>query len=119
MSVGETLPRCSYWELFLWILRRRSRFRVSGYSMTPLLQPGEEILVDPQAYRHHSPKLGDIVVARHPERHDLQLVKWIGAVRRDGQCFLIGNNLTESTDSRTFGWVSSDCLLGRVTSRFQ
>lgn len=59
---GEMLPRCSYWELFLWILRRRSRFRVTGNSMTPLLQSGEEILVDPQAYRRIAPQPGDLVI---------------------------------------------------------
>lgn len=87
--------------------------------MTPLLQPGEEILVDPQAYRNMAPQPGDLVIAKHPERDGLQLVKWVSDVRGDGQCFVVGHNPAESTDSRTFGWIGSDCLLGRVTSRFQ
>jgi len=86
--------------------------------MVPLLNPGDEILIDPRAFRHTPPRLGDIVVARHPFRTDLTLVKRVAAVREDGQCRLEGDNPSESTDSRSFGFVPAKHILGRVTSRF-
>jgi len=86
--------------------------------MAPLLQPGEEILVDPQAYRQAEPAVGDLVLVQHPQREGLQLLKRVTAVRSDGDCFVEGDNPAHSTDSRTFGWIPPGCLLGRITSRF-
>lgn len=86
--------------------------------MTPLLKPGDEVLVNPRAYRKMLPKPGDIIVARHPYRMDLRLVKRVVEVFSDGRCFLSGDNPSESTDSRSFGAVTPEQILGRVTSRF-
>ena len=86
--------------------------------MTPLLQPGDEILIDPRAYRRSLPSLHDIVVARRPDRLDLRVIKRVTEVLADGSCFLKGDNSSASTDSRTFGWVSPEHILGRVVCRF-
>lgn len=85
--------------------------------MLPLLKPGEEILIDPRAYKRLFPRVNDIVVAKHPYA-DFRLVKRVVAVLEDGSCFLRGDNLLESTDSRSFGAVKLEQILGRVTSRF-
>ncbi|NEP35567.1 MULTISPECIES: nickel-type superoxide dismutase maturation protease [unclassified Moorena] len=113
LSIKNSIP-----ELLLWILRKRLRFRVTGVSMTPLFKPGEEILIDPRAYQHIPPKIGDIVVARHPYQNHLRLVKRVTLVLEDGRCFLKGDNRLESTDSRSFGLVDSQQIIGKVTSRF-
>ena len=86
--------------------------------MAPLLEPGDEILVDPRAYRRVPPRPGDIVIARHPFRTDLLLVKRVAAVRENGYCRLEGENRSESTDSHVFGPLPPERILGRVTSRF-
>ena len=85
--------------------------------MFPLLKPGEEILVDPKAYLKIPPRVNDIVVAKHPTAN-LRLVKRVVAVLEDGSCFLKGDNFLESTDSRSFGLVKPEQIIGRVTSRF-
>lgn len=104
-------------DVGLWLLRRRQRFRVTGDSMRPLLSPGEEVLIDPTAYRHAPPQPGDLVVAHHPQQPRLRLIKWVVAVDDQG-CFLQGLNLTASTDSRSFGQVPLTDILGRVVCRF-
>ncbi|MEL6319502.1 MAG: nickel-type superoxide dismutase maturation protease, partial [Cyanobacteria bacterium J06626_14] len=101
-----------------WVMRKRRRFRVTGYSMAPLLKPGEEVLIDPLAYSAQSPEPGDIVVAEHPERPEFRLIKRVVAVLDSGDCILIGDNSSESTDSRNFGAVPPHKIMGRVTSRF-
>lgn len=116
--MSKSLKNSSLLDLLLWLLGLRSRFRVTGNSMLPLLQPGEEILIHPRAYRHQCPLPGDLVVVSHPSRPELRLVKRVVQVKEDGDCFLMGENTSESTDSRSFGWVSSDHLLGKVISRF-
>jgi nickel-type superoxide dismutase maturation protease len=86
--------------------------------MAPLLEPGDELLVDLRAYRRILPCPGDIVVARHPYRTDLRLVKRVAEVLDNGHCILEGDNPTESTDSQIFGPLPPQYILGRVTSRF-
>ncbi|MGF1478117.1 MAG: nickel-type superoxide dismutase maturation protease [Cyanophyceae cyanobacterium] len=105
------------WDLLLWLLRRRQRFRITGMSMFPLLKPGDEVLLDPQAYRKQPPTINDLVVAQHPQQPQLRLIKRVVAVLEDG-CYLKGDNSLESTDSRSFGAVSCKQVLGRVTCRF-
>ena len=104
-------------EGLLWLVRRRRRFRVTGPSMRPVLEPGAHVLVDPRAYRTDPPVVGDVVVARHPFKKDVRVVKRVAAVLPDGRVALRGDNRAESTDSTTFGTVAPDRLLGRVTSR--
>ncbi|MDJ0515937.1 MAG: nickel-type superoxide dismutase maturation protease [Trichodesmium sp. MO_231.B1] len=117
--VGKKLiQESSNKELLLWLLRLRQRFCITGFSMFPLLKPGEEVLVDTRAYRHFLPEIGDLVVAEHPHRHDLRIIKSVAFVDEKGDCFLVGENREESSDSRSFGFVSSQQIIGRVTSRF-
>ncbi|MFN7931387.1 MAG: nickel-type superoxide dismutase maturation protease [Blastocatellia bacterium] len=109
------IPQAGAKELLLWLLGRRRRVRVSGESMQPLLSPAAELLYAP--YVRRAPAPGDIVVARHPFRTDLLLVKILTALTASGEYLLHGLNPTESTDSRTFGAVPRHLLLGRITSR--
>lgn len=113
------LAESSYQEFFLWLLGKRKRFRVQGNSMLPLLQPGEEILIDRQAYRTSLPQVGELVVAIHPERLNLPIVKRVKAITPEGKYFLTGDNLAQSTDSHVFGAVELENILGKVTSRFR
>lgn len=107
-------------ELLWWLLGKRQIVRVTGYSMTPTLQPKDLILVNPNAYLDTSPQVGNIVLARRPHHNNLIIVKRVRQVREDGACFLIGDNSfpLESTDSRSYGFVPSQLILGQVTSLF-
>ncbi|MGK7934648.1 MAG: nickel-type superoxide dismutase maturation protease [Xenococcaceae cyanobacterium] len=117
-TIRAKLPESNYLELLFWTLRKRKRFRVTGLSMTPLVQPGEEVLVDLNAYQKSFPQVGEVVIATHPYYADLNIIKRVVSVAKDGSCFLQGENLVESSDSRFFGMVTLDQILGRVTSRF-
>ena len=86
--------------------------------MLPLLQPGDEVLVNRRAYQRSLPSLEDMVVVCSPEQPDIHLIKRVIAIDQSGACFVQGDNLSHSRDSRTFGWVEPQLILGRVTSRF-
>ncbi len=116
--MSETLPHATLREVLGWILRRYDRLRVTGNSMIPLLSPGEEILIDPRAYRVHYPQPDDLVVAVHPYRADLLLIKRVRWVEADGRCYLQGENIADSTDSRQFGLIPLSLLRGKVRCRF-
>jgi nickel-type superoxide dismutase maturation protease len=116
--VSDELKEINLKEFMLWLLRRRRRFRITGNSMMPRLKPGDEVLLNPRAYRHTPPQPGHIVVAYHPFRPELQVVKRITQTLADGRYYLEGDNPAESSDSRTFGPVRPDQILGQITSRF-
>ncbi|MEL7038299.1 MAG: nickel-type superoxide dismutase maturation protease [Cyanobacteria bacterium J06592_8] len=108
----------NFWDVLLWMLRQRKRFQVVGVSMLPQLLPGDEVLVDERAYQRVHPSSEDVVIVRSPQQPDLRLIKRVFAVDQDGACFVQGDNPSQSIDSRSFGWVERDLILGRVTSRF-
>ncbi len=112
------LPNTDLLTLCLWLLGRRKRLKVVGNSMLPLLQPGEEILIAPHAYDKSQPKINDIVVVKHPLDRTLTIVKRVKAIASDGNYFLVGDNPTASTDSRHWGAISHQEILGKVTNRF-
>ena len=117
VCLGRTEMRnCDWKEMLLWLIGRRRRFRVTGDSMLPLLAAGDEILLDPHVYRRRPPRIDEVVVARHPEQIDLQIVKRIVTVRQDGRCHLTGDNPDPTRNSASV--VSPDLILGQVTSRF-
>ncbi len=116
--MNDELKSIALIDLLLWLLRLRRRFRVAGASMMPLLEPGDEVLVDPRAYRDSPPQVGEIVLAQHPFQPELKMVKRVASILEDGGCYLAGDNSLESSDSRSFGPVPPDRILGRVTGRF-
>ena len=86
--------------------------------MIPNLKPGDEVLVNPRAYRQQAPQIGDVVLARRPDRKVVTMIKRVSAVQQDGRLLLVGDNPDSSTDSRTFGPVPRQYIVGKVTSRF-
>ena len=112
------MPDSGPFELLFWLLRLRKRVGVTGTSMIPDLQPGDELLVDSHAYRQQSPQVGEIVVALRPDRTGVTIIKRIAAIEQDGRLYLLGDNPTSSTDSRSFGSVPLQNILGKVTSKF-
>ena len=118
MNTPESLREATGIDVLLWLLRRRSRVKVHGFSMAPLLKPGDELLVNSLAYRRSRPEVGDIVVAWHPERDHFKLIKRVVAVTPEMTYWLEGDNPAESTDSRSFGDVELASILGKVVCRF-
>ncbi|MCA9949187.1 MAG: nickel-type superoxide dismutase maturation protease [Anaerolineales bacterium] len=86
--------------------------------MLPDLAAGDELLVDPRAYRQQKPQIGDVVIAQRPDRSGIEIVKRVTAVTENDRYFLTGDNPHASTDSRHFGPVGANHILGKVTSKF-
>jgi len=95
------------------------RFRVEDESMRPTLEPGDYVLVNRWAYRFQSPKRGDLVVVQDPEAMDRFLVKRVADAAGPSQVHLAGDNQPLSRDSRSFGPVSIDRIVGKVWIRLK
>ncbi len=86
------------------------RFTVFGDSMLPTLRPEQDVLCFNWAYIFSKPKTGDIVVIKVNGK---EMVKRI-QTSVDRHIFVIGDNKRESTDSRKFGPISVDKIIGKV-----
>lgn len=107
------------------LLRRGplSRFAVEGPSMEPAYRPGDRLLVNRLAYLRRPPALGDAVVIRDPEHPSRLLLKRVAEVPAGleappGRIYVLGDNATESRDSRHFGALPRSAVVGRVWRRY-
>ncbi len=91
---------------------------VRNDSMRPGIQPGDELFLNPRAYRRTRPRPGDIVVAHHPRIQE-PLLKRVAYVTADGHLFLTGDNPDASQDSRQLGLFAPHAIHGRVTSQIR
>ncbi|MFI0411494.1 nickel-type superoxide dismutase maturation protease [Actinomadura sp. 3N508] len=96
----------------------RGRLRtveVTGDSMLPGLRPGDWLLVRTGV----RPEAGDVVVARHPERRELLIVKRADHRARDGWWLESDNQGARGRrDSWDFGAVPDALIVGRVVARY-
>ena len=104
--------------------------RIEGPSMTPLLSPGELVVVQEGAFDCTAPRCGDLVAARPSRLGGKACVKRVVGLPhqmvRDGartwhlganEYFLLGDHQEDSLDSRALGPVTQEELLGRVWFR--
>ncbi len=112
------------YPLVAFLFGRRAVIR--GWSMYPTLAPGEYVLFDRFAYRRSPPRRGDIVLASHPSRPGMRIVKRVVAlpgdrVTLDGErCWVNGLPYGEakaaapsqpSPSARTWTLGDDECLL--------
>ncbi|WP_371499058.1 nickel-type superoxide dismutase maturation protease [Kitasatospora sp. NBC_00374] len=87
---------------------------VAGPSMRRLLSDGDRVLV-----RYGAPvRPGAVVLFRHPFQQDLLVIKR-AAGRRPGGWWMLSENPLVNTDSREYGAVPPELVLGRVLLRLR
>jgi nickel-type superoxide dismutase maturation protease len=109
------MKEANWKERILFFLGLRKGFRVEGNSMLPALKDGDAVLIDPR----EKVVGGDIVLANHPFKKSVKILKRLEHFDDKGDLFLAGDNREESTDSRTFGAVPLKYLIGKATSRLK
>ena len=107
------LPFAGWKDKILLILRRRTAYGVDGDSMSPVLNTGDKVIVDPQA----AIAVGDVVLAQHPYKQATRIVKRVTEISASGGYSLAGDNRNESTDSRTFGKITTTDIIGKVVAK--
>lgn len=80
--------------------------RVLGHSMEPTLRGGDLVVISTS----HEVRPGSIVMARIRGR---EVIKRVAAIDSEGYS-LRGDNLSSSTDSRDYGFVHSQAILGAM-----
>ena len=104
--------------------------RVYGHSMAPLLHPGQLVLVQEDVYASRQPHRGEIIAARPHALGGQALVKRVTGLPHErvqvgdrewtlgeDEFFLLSDRQEHSLDSRIFGPVTRDELIGPVKAR--
>ena len=97
------------------------RVAVAERSMEPALRPGDWLVVR----RTMGPgrplrvRPGQVVVARHPGRPDLLIVKRAARLEPGGWWLASDNPAAGAVDSRAFGVVPPSLIKGRVLWRYR
>jgi len=91
------------------------RFVVEDRSMEPTIKHGERVVV--RRFVFGKPKTGDIVVLNHPEKN-IKIIKRIVKSLKDNKYLVVGDNLKYSKDSRHFGAIKRDLIVGKVWFRY-
>jgi nickel-type superoxide dismutase maturation protease len=96
------------------------RVAVAERSMEPALRPGDWLLVRRGLRAGRPPRVrpGQMVIARHPARPELLLVKRAGWRGADGWWLESDNPGAGAVDSRAFGAVPPGLIEGRVMVRY-
>ncbi len=105
-------------------------FIVSGSSMEPTFQDGEYLIVDELSYHLREPRLGEVIIFRFPRDPDKFFIKRIVGAPGDtvdslgktvaldtGEYFVEGDNRGESYDSRSWGILPREYIIGRAFLR--
>jgi nickel-type superoxide dismutase maturation protease len=87
-----------------------TKFRITGHSMEPTIKSKQMVLASGLFYLFKKPRIGDIVAFREKDK---VFIKRIQRVVRD-KYFLTGDNREDSLDSRKFGFISQEQILGKI-----
>ncbi|MDD2859125.1 MAG: nickel-type superoxide dismutase maturation protease, partial [Candidatus Nanopelagicales bacterium] len=85
---------------------------IAGTSMEPALRSGDWWLVQ----RTRAVRPGDVIAFWEPGRVDLLAVKRVHHAQADGW-WVLGDSAQSSIDSRQYGAVAPDAVLGRLVMR--
>jgi nickel-type superoxide dismutase maturation protease len=111
----QMLRFANWKDRLLYMIGRQRIFKVAGNSMVPTLKDGDAVMISARS----SIALGDIVLAQHPYKQSVKMLKRVASIDENGRYALAGDNPDESTDSRTFGTVSIEYIHGKAVCRMR
>lgn len=92
------------------------KYIIAGESMSPMFNPKDVILASSLPYLFKNPKINDVIICKDP-RSGKTLVKRIQKVDNN-EYFVTGDNKSQSTDSKTFGYIKRIDIAGQVVYKF-
>lgn len=110
----KELPDADAVEKQAYLQGFRQIFVIKGNSMFPTLKDGDCIIFNPEL----EPETGDIILFNHPFIQNLKVVKRISEITAEGNLIVLGDNPSESTDSRSYGAILAKNVLGVAVCRF-
>lgn len=87
------------------------KYQVHGNSMQPQYPDSANILVQKKWFLCKL-RINEVIILKDPRTNE-RIIKRIKYIKR-GRFFVVGDNAIESTDSRTFGLISPQQIIGKV-----
>ena len=92
---------------------------VASESMYPTLEKGDVIVISKLGYKifgieYKDPIPEDIIAFNHKQK---LVIKRIDKIDDSKGIFVLGDNSINSTDSREFGYISQDSIVGKAIIR--
>jgi len=81
--------------------------------MAPSLREGARVFVTTFGRK----RVGDIIVFPHPRYPGMHTIKRIVSVEENG-LIVEGDNLARTTDSRHYGMISKDIVIGKIQFQY-
>lgn len=111
----------------LWIAQP---FIVSGASMEPTFHNGDYLIVDELSYQFNGPQKNDVIIFRYPLEPSKYFIKRVEGVPgekvktsgkeitlKENEYYVLGDNRGASSDSRIWGPVTKNFIVGRAIVR--
>jgi signal peptidase I len=111
----------------LWIAQP---FIVSGASMEPTFENGDYLIVDELSFHLRDPKKGEVIIFRYPLNPSKFFIKRVMGlpnetiyinnnkiILNEEEYFVLGDNRQASSDSRIWGSVNKNLIVGRAFLR--
>ena len=124
MTVGlqradkSLLQKPDLFTLFSLMIGYRQHLRVVGDSMKDIISAGDLIIYKKINLKNIDLEVGDIVVASHPKIKNKLIIKRIYRIYQN-KFDLRGDNFLFSNDSREWGLIQLDLIIGKVEKIFR
>ncbi len=79
--------------------------------MSPSIIKNSIIIVSYIPYFFTQPKIGDIVIVKHPHKN-ISIIKRIQKIKNN-KYYILGDNSYQSTDSRDFGYIDKSLIIAK------
>eukprot|EP00124_Ichthyophonus_hoferi_P004159 Ihof_evm4s424 gene=Ihof_evmTU4s424 len=124
-------PQVKDYPRILGVINDTVFYKFSGNAMIPTLEDSETLLEVRRRKSLHDVHLGDVIALVHPKSPNEVLIRRLTAKENDelistegiepmkvppGKIWVTCDNLNVTSDSREYGPLSSDAVLGRVIS---
>jgi len=83
--------------------------------MQPAFNNNDLVLVNKLSYLFKNPELNDVVAIKNPalDKEKRYIIKRVVKIKKN-KYFVEGDNKKESTDSRSFGWIGRENIIGKI-----
>ena len=112
LNIGITLSSHLYKDQWFGF----AFYHIPSESMNPTLQTGDVALIDTWAYENQLALANDIIIVKRTGK-SMVLAKRLTKTRNRNEeieLFIAGDNLNNSIDSRRFGWITDNYIIGKV-----
>tara|TARA_B100000965_G_scaffold310633_1_gene270007 strand:- start:1119 stop:1496 length:378 start_codon:yes stop_codon:yes gene_type:complete len=104
--------------LFTLLIGYRQHLRVVGNSMEVTLSEGDLVIYKKINTKFSVLETGDIVIASHPRKKSKLIIKRVYEIY-ENKVDLRGDNFSSSIDSRQWGLIELDLIIGKIEKIFK